>query len=140
MPVVRRRFTREPAEPRKGEPRISEARPRRPTGPPRTRGTRVRGARSGDYVHCLDAAQEREVARWGERLHEERMPSCMVWPDECGWWCFGCGRGGGIYDLASLLAGGAWGRALNGALFISARDPLRERLRTPAAGRGRADL
>lgn len=23
-----------------------------------------------------------------------------------GWYCFGCGRGGSIYDLAALLSGG----------------------------------
>ena len=48
-------------------------------------------------------------------LHEERTPSCMVWPEpERGWWCFGCGRGGGIYDLASLLNAGPWGAGARG--------------------------
>ena len=69
---------------------------------------------SGGYVSCP--------------LHEERTASCRVWPDERGWWCFGCGRGGGIYDLASLLDGGAWGRALAGEHFIEVRDRLRARL------------
>jgi hypothetical protein len=39
-----------------------------------------------------------------------------------GWCCFGCQRGGRIYDLASLLAGGAWGRDLRGEAFRSARE------------------
>jgi hypothetical protein len=31
----------------------------------------------------------------------------MVWPEpERGWCCFGCGRAGGIYDLAALIDGG----------------------------------
>jgi signal transduction histidine kinase len=40
--------------------------------------------------------------------------SCQVYAEaEQGWWCFGCQRGR-IYDLASLLSGGAWGRELRG--------------------------
>lgn len=69
---------------------------------------------SGGYVHCP--------------LHQERTPSCMVWPDERGWWCFGCNRGGGLYDLASLLGGGPWGRKLGGPTFLGVRDELRHRL------------
>ena len=58
---------------------------------------------SGGYVSCP--------------LHEERTASCMVWPDERGWWCFGCCRGGGIYDLASLLDGRAVGARAKGRRF-----------------------
>lgn len=60
-------------------------------------------------------------------VHAERTASCHVWPDGRGWWCFGCGRGGGVYDLAALLAGGPWGRDLSGAHFIAVRDRLRGR-------------
>ena len=70
---------------------------------------------AGGYVRCP--------------LHEERTASCMVWPEpERGWWCFGCGRGGGIYDLASLLAGGAWGSALRCERFAAVREGLRRTL------------
>ena len=41
---------------------------------------------------------------------------------EQGWWCFGLQRGGRIYDLASLLAGGPWGAELRGERFGSARE------------------
>jgi hypothetical protein len=41
---------------------------------------------------------------------------------EQGWWCFGCSRGGRIYDLASLMSGGAWGRALRGEAFRSVME------------------
>lgn len=34
---------------------------------------------------------------------EERTPSLHVYPDDCGWACFGCGRGGSIIDLGALL-------------------------------------
>ena len=35
--------------------------------------------------------------------------SCQVYrkPGQ-GWWCFGCQRGGRIYDLASPLSMGCW--------------------------------
>lgn len=31
--------------------------------------------------------------------HTERLASCMVYPDPGqGWWCYGCQRGGTVYD------------------------------------------
>lgn len=36
-------------------------------------------------------------------LHEERTPSCKVWPDERGWYCFGCQQGGGAVELAAAV-------------------------------------
>ena len=69
---------------------------------------------SGGYVSCP--------------VHDERTASCMVWPDERGWWCFGCGRGGGIYDLASLLEGGQCGPALRGEEFRRVRERIRASL------------
>ena len=55
--------------------------------------------------------------------HDDAYASCQVYAEaEQGWWCFGCQRGGRIYDLASLLAGGAWGRDLRGEAFRSARE------------------
>ena len=48
--------------------------------------------------------------------------SCHVFAEaERGWWCFLCARGGRIYDLASLLEGGAWGRDLRGEAFWQLR-------------------
>ncbi|MDQ3647590.1 MAG: RepB family DNA primase [Actinomycetota bacterium] len=57
--------------------------------------------------------------------HREQLASCMVYgtADE-GWHCFGCLRGGTIYDLTSLLEGGAWGRDLRGEAFT----PLKARV------------
>ena len=66
-------------------------------------------------------------------LHDERTPSCMVWAEpERGWWCFGCGRGGGIYDLAALLDGRSWGAALKGEEFRCVREMLQATLGTLA--------
>lgn len=45
--------------------------------------------------------------------HEDRTPSCHVYPSDDGWFCFGCNRGGGVIDLAAHL----WGRPTRGAGF-----------------------
>ena len=56
-------------------------------------------------------------------LHEDRTPSMHVYDDpERGWYCFGCGRGGSIYDLASLL----WERPARGRDFIELRREMPE--------------
>jgi hypothetical protein len=56
--------------------------------------------------------------------HDDRNPSCSVGtsPDQ-GWCCHsgGCGARGAIYDLASVLLGGSWGRELRGEAFKRAR-------------------
>jgi RepB DNA-primase from phage plasmid len=66
--------------------------------------------------------------------HDDRTPSCRVYATaQRGWWCFGCARGGRIYDLASLLQGGPWGRELRGEPFRRARELVRERLGIRAA-------
>jgi hypothetical protein len=55
--------------------------------------------------------------------HEDAYASCQVFGEaEQGWWCFGCARGGRIYDLASLMSGGTWGRELRGEAFRAARE------------------
>jgi hypothetical protein len=56
-------------------------------------------------------------------FHEDRTPSLHVYhdPDE-GWYCFGCGRGGSIYDLAALL----WNLDTPGPGFLSLRARLYE--------------
>jgi RepB DNA-primase from phage plasmid len=55
--------------------------------------------------------------------HDDSRASCQVFAEaERGWWCFGCARGGRIYDLASLMSGGPWGRELRGGAFWAARE------------------
>ena len=54
-------------------------------------------------------------------FHEDRTPSLHVYDDPGrGWYCFGCGRGGSIYDLASLV----WQRGTRGREFIQLRREL----------------
>jgi hypothetical protein len=66
----------------------------------------------GGLVHC--------PATW----HADQHPSCSVGTDSTqGWKCHAasCGAGGAIYDLASVLLGGPWGRELRGEQFNRAR-------------------
>lgn len=38
--------------------------------------------------------------------HEDRTPSCYVYPDaEAGWYCYGCDRGGSLIDFGAALWG-----------------------------------
>jgi hypothetical protein len=54
-------------------------------------------------------------------LHDDRVPSLHVYPDaDRGWFCFGCRRGGSIYDLAALL----WGIPPRGHGFVVLRRRL----------------
>jgi hypothetical protein len=56
--------------------------------------------------------------------HEDEHPSCSVGADASqGWCCHGgsCGARGAIYDLASVLLGGPYGRELRGDAFTRAR-------------------
>ena len=64
--------------------------------------------------------------------HDDGTPSCQVYPDaDRGWYCFGCERGGTIYDLAALLAG--YRLPLRGADFIALRNVLADHLTAEAA-------
>ena len=59
--------------------------------------------------------------------HDDTTPSCHVGRDAGeGWWCHGCGAGGAIYDLASVLLGGPTGRWLRGEAFRRARARVQQ--------------
>jgi hypothetical protein len=61
--------------------------------------------------------------------HDDRHPSCSVGAEASqGWCCHSgeCGARGAIYDLASVLHGGPWGRELRGSAFTRARARVRE--------------
>jgi hypothetical protein len=59
-------------------------------------------------------------------FHEDGTPSLHVYPEPGrGWYCYGCSRGGSVYDLAALL----WGHTgTRGSEFVALRDELRELL------------
>jgi hypothetical protein len=54
-------------------------------------------------------------------FHDDRSPSLHVYREPGrGWYCFGCGRGGSVYDLAALLFGGK----TRGPAFLELRREL----------------
>ncbi|MQA76279.1 MAG: hypothetical protein GEU88_18435 [Solirubrobacterales bacterium] len=81
----------------------------------------------GGYVRCPSPA------------HEDRHPSCFVYPNPGeGWCCFACLVSGSAIDLASVVAGGPWGSELRGDRFRAARErALRALGLEPARGGGR---
>lgn len=61
-------------------------------------------------------------------FHDDRSPSLHVYREPGrGWYCFGCGRGGSIYDLAALLSG----RETRGQNFSELRCELEELMLPP---------
>ena len=119
--------------------------------------TRARQARQRRWLASDDAAQLDPPAYFaaltgqqiGERGghvacplpdHTDHLSSCMVYPAPArGWWCFGCCRGGAIYDLASLLDGGPWGHDLRDEQFTAVKRRVHDQLglHPPAAPRQR---
>lgn len=77
------------------------------------------------YVQALTG---RELGRDGKAscpLHDDRTPSLHVYSEpERGWYCFGCQRGGTIYDLGAAL----WGLGTRGDDFRVLRLRLLEEL------------
>src|SRR5829696_4798742 len=71
--------------------------------------------RAKDVVTTLELAERLtgQLRRVGDRHvagcplpdHDEQTPSFTVYPDDGGWWCYGCNRGGDVVRLAQL----AWG-------------------------------
>lgn len=54
-------------------------------------------------------------------FHDDSTPSLHVYDDPArGWYCFGCGRGGSIYDFAGLL----WSMQTRGSEFSELRRRL----------------
>jgi hypothetical protein len=56
-------------------------------------------------------------------FHDDHTPSLHVYADPGhGWYCFGCGQGGSIYDFAALL----WGQTTRGPDFVDLQRQLRD--------------
>lgn len=107
-------------------------------GLPRDRAAHVsrrRGPRARTDMQCdplLQIAPREYVERLTGSLagpdrklrcpfHDDKTPSLHVFEQpERGWFCFGCGRGGSIYDFAAML----WGRGLRGSEFVRLRQDL----------------
>ncbi len=73
------------------------------------------------YVQALTGLRPGRAGKVCCPFHSEHTPSLHVYADAArGWYCFGCGRGGSVYDLAAAL----WGRDTRGADFLILRREL----------------
>jgi len=101
---------------------------RRPVAPPRALSSDpLLGLAPRDYVERLLG---QPVGRSGKvrcPFHTDGTPSLHVYPEPGrGWYCYGCGRGGSVYDLAALLwlSGQSADAAVRGRKFIELRERL----------------
>jgi hypothetical protein len=77
------------------------------------------------YVRVLTGQRVGRSRKVRCPFHDDRNASLHVYPDpERGWYCFGCRRGGSVYDLAAAL----WGRPLRGREFLELRRNVQARL------------
>jgi hypothetical protein len=77
-----------------------------------------------EYVAVLTGQRVGRDGKVSCPFHTDRTPSLHAYPTpERGWYCFGCGRGGTIYDLAGAL----WQRNTRGPEFVELRRLLEER-------------
>ncbi len=100
-----------------------------PVEPPRSNGPgranhdqllRLDGAYYIERLAGLDIGRDRKVCC---PFHDDRTPSLHVYRDPArGWYCFGCGRGGSVYDFAAYL----WASNTHGADFLALRNRLNE--------------
>jgi CHC2 zinc finger/RepB DNA-primase from phage plasmid len=78
----------------------------------------------GAYVQALTGQSIGRDSKVTCPFHEDRTPSLHVYErPEQGWYCFGCGRGGSIYDLAAEL----YGVSPQGRGFLRLRVLLQQR-------------
>jgi len=88
---------------------------------PRPRSGRLEALAPELYVQRLTGQTVGRSRKVRCPLHDDGTPSLHVYLDaQRGWFCFGCGRGGTVYDLAAAL----WGRELRGAGFAALRADL----------------
>jgi len=90
-------------------------------GERRRRGDPLLNLAPAGYVERLTGQRVGRSRKVRCPFHEDRTPSLHVFAEpERGWYCFGCGRGGSIYDLAALL----WRRETRGGDFLRVRREL----------------
>lgn len=110
---------------------VAAATPPRCSGPRSvtvTSGDRLLGVEPERYVRLLTGQAVGRGRKVHCPLHEDRTPSLHVYENPAdGWYCFGCGRGGSVYDLAAAV----WGIEARGggfAVLRRASAPARPRL------------
>lgn len=94
------------------------------TRPRRVRGDALLGLEPERYVSVLTGQRVGPSRKVRCPLHDDRTASLHVYREpERGWFCFGCRRGGSVYDLAAAL----WRIEPRGSGFVAVREGLRNR-------------
>jgi len=78
---------------------------------------------TGEYVRVLAGVEPDRAGKIACPFHEDANPSLQLYQDG-GWYCFGCRRGGSIYDFASAI----FGIPAKGRSFVQLRDRLTSEL------------
>ncbi len=74
-----------------------------------------------EYIRVLTGQTPDRAGKITCPFHEDDTPSLHAYPAAAeGWYCYGCRRGGSVYDLAALL----WGVSPRRADFVRLRDRL----------------
>jgi hypothetical protein len=84
---------------------------------------RLRAIPAATYAHALTGRTPDRAGKIKCPFHNDNTPSLQLYPDGT-FYCFGCRRGGTIYDFAATL----WQMPLRGPAFIQLRDRLAEAL------------
>jgi hypothetical protein len=93
--------------------------------PPRATFDPLLAIEPARYVQLLTGLQVPASRKVSCPFHADRTASLHVYPEPTqGWACFGCGRGGSIYDLAAEL----WQLHPRGAEFLQLRNRLQDLL------------
>lgn len=108
--------------------RLDRALPLLPEPPARPQSRGSRGGRDAlleippaDYVRALLGVEARPGRKIACPFHDDDTASLHVYEEPGrGWYCYGCGRGGSIYDLAAQV----WGRETRGSDFLTVRRRL----------------
>jgi hypothetical protein len=95
----------------------------------------LRGLSARDYVPDLLGRPLRADGKTMCPFHPDDEPSLHAYAgsgaDARGWWCFACGVGGSVYDLAARL----WGLSTRGSDFLELRRRLLARYGLSTASR-----
>jgi hypothetical protein len=79
----------------------------------------LRSIATREYIAGLTGRQPNREGKIACPFHEDRTPSLHAYPDGS-WACFGCGKGGTIYDFAGYL----FGLQTKGRAFLELRERL----------------
>jgi hypothetical protein len=103
---------------------VRENRPARHRRPRTALDRELRAISTADYVHVLGGREPNGAGKVLCPFHDDRDPSLHLY-DGGSFYCFGCRRGGTIYDFAAhLWFSGEPASALRGRRFIEVRERL----------------